>query len=276
MQSLFLVILGATCALATWTPPTSVSDCFNPAPISDAMKAQFQKMHTCVEGCTTAAGMKPNPAHKTCFQTSMTATKAFFTGNTEIQTNEQNFQKCVTSTCTTAQPQSSSEHHMGKGGPHAYNDSSPRDHKKCASGLLMEVLHSQAPTMSSAVKSTLHSCMKGCHPDAAEHSSQSSQSSQSSGHHKRHHMDHMEREFMCMKHFCSKDDFKQCRPPKDATLEAQVHTFMESQFSTLCGCLGGSTTQCTVNKSTCSALFSDMEAKRAAWKAAHSSASTST
>jgi len=272
---LLIALMGVALAYGTWTPPTSVSDCFTHTAPSDAMKAKFEQMRNCSQACFTAAGMKPNTAHKTCFENAKSAAKTFFTGNKEIQTNKANFQKCVTSTCTTAQASSQSSHsshHMM--GPHAYNASSPMDQKMCSKGLLMEVMKGSAPTMSSSAKSTMHTCLEACHPMKEEQSSSQSSSHSSMSHHHRR-MNPMQRNMMCLKHFCSKSEFETCRPPKDATLEASVHTFMSQQFTTLCGCLGGTTAQCTVSDSTCSALFTSMEAKMAAWKAAHSSQSSS-
>jgi len=270
---LLIVLMGVAVAYGTWTPPTSVSDCFTHTPPSAAMKAKFEQMRNCSQACFTAAGIKPNDVHKTCFANATASAKSFFSGNKEIQTNKANFQKCVTSTCTTAQAssQSSGDHHMM--GPHAYNASSPMDQKMCSQGLLMEVMKGSAPTMSSSAKSTLHTCLEACHPEPESQSS-SQTSSQSSMHHHRR-MNPMQRNMMCLKHFCSKSEFETCRPPKDATLEGDVHTFMSQQFTTLCTCLGGTSSQCTISDSTCSALFTSMQAKMAAWKAAHSSQSSS-
>jgi len=265
MKGLLFMLMGVALTYGAKTPPTSVSQCFDHKAPSDAMKAKFEQMHTCAEACLTAAGIKPNTAHKTCFEAAKTSAKAFFTGNAEIQTNKANFQKCVTSTCTKAQPQSSGHHEMEHSSSHTYNDSNPFDHKRCAGGLLMQVMKGSAPEMSSAVKSTLHTCMEACHPEPAG----TEQSSHKEGHHRRH--SPMQRNIECLKHFCSKSDFQTCRPAKDATLEASVHSFMEKQFSTLCSCVGGSADQCTVNTATCTALFNSMEQKHAARKAAHSS-----
>jgi len=273
MKAFLIVLMGVALAFGNKTPPKSVSDCFEHQAPSDAMKAKFEQMHTCSQACFTAAGIKPNAAHKTCFDNAKASAKAFFTGSKEIQTNKANFQKCVTSTCTTAQASSahsSGHHEMHSSGPKTYNASSPRDQKMCSKGLLMQVMKGGAPEMSSTVKATLHTCLEACHPKDEQSSAQTSHTSgKKGGHHRR--PNPMMREMMCLKHFCSKTEFETCRPKKDAALEASVHSFMQKQFSTLCGCVGGTAAQCTINAANCNAVFTSFEAKMAAWKASHSS-----